>query len=362
MISRSKNSDLSRWLQIFISLASLLLTFYIARLQIQTQERIAKLERQPLSPRLECNEDPVIGAGKYQLTVRNTGEIAAEDIVVTISTVSKKFAFTTSEVEPPYHQLEPDRSVGKNYLIYRLSSLPISDELVITYQISPPVLIHARHIQLETEEEARDVLERLKGGEDFAALARELSQDPSTKEEGGDLGWFYLGQTRMPELEKAAFALQPSSGRATGTVIFINLTNKPVVIPQGTIVSTSAGSIVKFVTIEEAILPKIEGGTAEAGIVAVDSGPSGNVDPWEINVIEGPLALYARVINYNRTWGGTVRRVSEVSGIVKTHLGYHIIEVLERLEPGYTPQFLQSQFTKVKVTCANGPAGVWVSK
>src|SRR5277367_2662924 len=52
----------------------------------------------------------------------------------------------------------------------------------------PQQEIHARHILLPTEEEAKKALARVKGGEDFAKVATELSKDPSGN--GGDLGWF----------------------------------------------------------------------------------------------------------------------------------------------------------------------------
>ncbi|MCL6430509.1 MAG: peptidylprolyl isomerase [Anaerolineae bacterium] len=68
--------------------------------------------------------------------------------------------------------------------------------------------VHARHILVDKEEEARAALERIHKGEDFAAVAREVSTDTSTKENGGDLGWFSRGQM-VEEFETAAFSLQP---------------------------------------------------------------------------------------------------------------------------------------------------------
>jgi parvulin-like peptidyl-prolyl isomerase len=68
--------------------------------------------------------------------------------------------------------------------------------------------VHARHIEVESEEEARQIRSELEAGADFAALARERSIDLATRDNGGDLGWFPRGLV-APELENAAFALQP---------------------------------------------------------------------------------------------------------------------------------------------------------
>lgn len=66
--------------------------------------------------------------------------------------------------------------------------------------------VHARHILLTTEDEAKAVRNRLSQGEDFAALAKELSIEPAAKESGGDLGTFERGKM-VPEFEDAAFIL-----------------------------------------------------------------------------------------------------------------------------------------------------------
>ena len=69
----------------------------------------------------------------------------------------------------------------------------------------------AQHPELDPKEsraKAEEILERARGGEDFAKLAEEFSADPGSKEKGGDLGWFGKGQM-VPEFDQAAFSLQP---------------------------------------------------------------------------------------------------------------------------------------------------------
>lgn len=68
--------------------------------------------------------------------------------------------------------------------------------------------IHAAHILVATEDAANAVEERLKNGEDFAEVAKEVSTDTQTAQNGGDLGWFPRGVMVAP-FEEAAFALQP---------------------------------------------------------------------------------------------------------------------------------------------------------
>ncbi len=68
--------------------------------------------------------------------------------------------------------------------------------------------IHARHILVATEQEAKDIKAQLDAGGDFAQLAAKSSTDTGSKASGGDLGWFGKG-VMVPEFETAAFSLQP---------------------------------------------------------------------------------------------------------------------------------------------------------
>ncbi len=71
-------------------------------------------------------------------------------------------------------------------------------------QQKPETEIHARHILVATKEEADAALKRIKAGEDFAKVAKDVSKDPGS--DGGDLGWFTKDRM-IPEFADAAFKL-----------------------------------------------------------------------------------------------------------------------------------------------------------
>ena len=97
----------------------------------------------------------------------------------------------------------------------------ISNEDLLKYydenkeNLLEPEQVHARHILVETEEEANNLLLQLKEGIiDFAEMAKEKSTCPSA-ENGGDLGFFTRGQM-VKEFEDAAFSLE--QGEISGIV------------------------------------------------------------------------------------------------------------------------------------------------
>jgi peptidyl-prolyl cis-trans isomerase C len=74
-------------------------------------------------------------------------------------------------------------------------------------QITSEQEVHARHILVPTEEEAKAIEEELKKGADFAELAKKKSKDPGASD-GGDLG-FFTKEQMVPEFSAVAFSLEP---------------------------------------------------------------------------------------------------------------------------------------------------------
>jgi peptidyl-prolyl cis-trans isomerase D len=104
-------------------------------------------------------------------------------------------------------------------------SLQVSDDMLkVQYQnniqqYQVPNQVHVQHILFmtvgktdaeveEIKKKAEDVLKQARKGAKFDELAKKYSEDPGSKDKGGDLSWIRQGQT-VPEFEKTAFSLAP---------------------------------------------------------------------------------------------------------------------------------------------------------
>jgi len=121
----------------------------------------------------------------------------------------------------------PEKRVARFALIdlnqLRQNAQISDDELKLQYQQNIQQFqlsnrVHVQHILLmtvgktdaeaeEIRQKAQDVLKQAKKGAKFEDLAKKYSEDPGTKDKGGDLGWITQGQT-VPEFEKTAFGLE----------------------------------------------------------------------------------------------------------------------------------------------------------
>jgi peptidyl-prolyl cis-trans isomerase D len=108
-----------------------------------------------------------------------------------------------------------EEGVGATVQVSEDQLRQLYDQQVERFRV--PERAHVRHILIKTvdrpasevpslQKKAEELLAKLKGGADFAELAKKNSEDPGSAEKGGDLGWITRGQT-VPEFEKAAFSL-----------------------------------------------------------------------------------------------------------------------------------------------------------
>jgi peptidyl-prolyl cis-trans isomerase C len=97
---------------------------------------------------------------------------------------------------------------------------PTADELRREYETQVAQLsdkeYHARHILVQTEDFAKNVVQRLERGAKFEDVAKRDSIDPGSKENGGDLGWFTPDRMVRP-FSEATMALKP--GQYTKTPV-----------------------------------------------------------------------------------------------------------------------------------------------
>lgn len=100
---------------------------------------------------------------------------------------------------------EARRQILVQSVIEKIAENDVTDDKVKTYYQSHKDefrQVRASHIVVETEDQAKDAKKRAASG-DFAELAKEISTDPSAKENGGDLGYFRRDQMVKPFADKA---------------------------------------------------------------------------------------------------------------------------------------------------------------
>lgn len=150
----------------------------------------------------------------------------AADVQISPAEVAERFTSTKDQFKLPEQRVIEYVLVDKVLLRNQLE-VPDAD-LQAYYQanqteLKNPERVHARHILIKTEtrtpEAARAILEDAKrkaeAGQDFAALARALSEDAGSKDQGGDLGYFPRGRM-TPEFEGPAFSTP--AGQLAGPV------------------------------------------------------------------------------------------------------------------------------------------------
>ena len=193
---------------------------------------------------LQAALDQMIAERLMEAQAKELGVEASDgQIDAAIEDIKKKNRLDDEQLERALADQGLDRQSFRRQLrrdieAFRILEVKVKTRVKVTdedvkswYQSHPKDLagneqVHVRHIFLpvasgaSAAEEAaaraqgEQVLERLRAGEDFAAVARQVSKGPSAAE-GGELGFVKRGVIQ-PELEKAAFALEP--GQVSGLV------------------------------------------------------------------------------------------------------------------------------------------------
>ncbi|MBU5439425.1 peptidylprolyl isomerase [Tissierella sp. MSJ-40] len=146
-------------------------------------------------------------------------EVSEEDIQKEIDKIAGNYggeeAFNQAIQYYGYTLEDIKNDLAMNIKIKKLlePSISISEEEMKNYfEINKETFnqeeeVKARHILVETEKKAKEVIEKLNAGGDFSELAKEYSMDEATKELGGELGFFGRGKM-VAEFEESAFALK----------------------------------------------------------------------------------------------------------------------------------------------------------
>jgi foldase protein PrsA len=215
---------------IFIMITAFLLALVVfLSLAFVKEDAVAKFDGESIS------KDDLYNEMVEQYGAATVDQIISDKIVAA-EAKKQKITITTKEINEELDQLK--KSYGgedafnqvlesnnttlvalkddiTDYLTLRKileKEIDISDEELQTYfeenkdSLGEAEQVKASHILVEDENKAKELKAKLDAGEDFAALAKEHSTDKSTKEAGGELGFFEKG-TMVAEFDEVAFTL-----------------------------------------------------------------------------------------------------------------------------------------------------------
>ncbi len=210
---------------------------YLAQQNLTIPEFEANVRKQMLLTRLQnlAAEGAIVTPEEIEREYRRrNSKIKLEYIVIPTNKLRAEVKVTPEEIQAHFtvnralFQIPEKRSFD----VLLIDELKVGeriqvpeDELRRAYQANldsyrVPERVHVRHILLKTTEKpkeevpkirarAEELLKQLRGGGDFAELARKNSEDTGSAANGGDLGWIVRGQT-VKAFEDTAFSLKPN--------------------------------------------------------------------------------------------------------------------------------------------------------
>ena len=174
-------------------------------------------------------QEPLANPGAIPKMVLDT---MVQQVLIDQAAAANNITVTSAEVDQEMEGLIESAGGASKWQQWLTDNLYTEDELrgvlhntLLTNRVRDRVTsdlngdvaqVHARHILVATQEQANQLLARLRDGEDFAALAADYSLDTSTNTSGGDLGWFTQEELLEPALAQVAFQLEP--GQIAGPV------------------------------------------------------------------------------------------------------------------------------------------------
>lgn len=197
-----------------------------------SMEQYRRIALSTQSYHVEQGLDPNTAAGQEQL--RNIRRSVLEDLIdqklIDQAAVELGIVVTDEEVRSSIEQAMADAG-GEAAFLESLAQQELSLEEAMAMaradlisrrvfeKVIPPVpevglFVRCRHIQCSTREACQKAEARLAAGEAFDAVARELSEDELTRDQGGDLGWVGKGALPSRLAEEAIFALEPGQRSA----------------------------------------------------------------------------------------------------------------------------------------------------